>query len=77
MQGRDSPQNELLSSAGCRQRTTTAAASAASPTSPSSTTSATAVHLQQEQNDCACGPDGLLSCMEAGAHSALITSPKA
>ena len=23
-------------------------------------------------NGCACGPDGLLSCVEQGAHSALI-----
>nr|CAG4638582.1 EOG090X09D3 [Cyclestheria hislopi] len=60
-QGRDSPNNELLTS-GCRQRSSATAAVAA----------ANFGNLQ-EVNGCACGPDGVLSCIEQGAHSTLLS----
>lgn len=64
MKGRESPQQlELIPSYECRLRTT------ANQTSPSNSSSG-----EVAVNDCACGPDGLLNCVEQGAHLTLINN---
>lgn len=59
MEGRESPQQLEVPSNECRLRIT-----AANQTSPSSS--------GETIDECACGPDGLLNCVEQGAHLTLI-----
>ncbi len=59
MEGRESPQQLEIPFYECRQRSTTNASSSAAA---------------QQTDECACGPDGLLSCVEEGVHSSLINN---
>lgn len=56
LEGRESPQHPEVLPNECRQRSTISAGS----------------NGTHQVEGCACGPDGLLSCLEQGAHSSLI-----